>query len=77
MFACQFCPMSLLSVDSEHLQPCFVSMYLWQRIYYCEASKDTNTLCCLRVCIPLSLLGNGSVNMPLSLLSNGSVKIPL
>jgi hypothetical protein len=29
------------------------------------------------LCIPLSLLGNGSVKIPLSLLGNGSVKIPL
>jgi hypothetical protein len=34
--------------------------------------------CCLCVCscIPLSLLGNGSVKVPLSLLGNGSVKKP-
>jgi hypothetical protein len=40
--------------------------------------------CCARACVcvwvcvsPLSLLGNGSVNVPLSLLGNGSVKVPL
>jgi hypothetical protein len=33
---------------------------------------------CVRVCVsPLSLVGNGSVNVSLSLLGNGSVKIPL
>jgi hypothetical protein len=29
------------------------------------------------LCIPLSLLANGSVKIPLSLLGNGSLKIPL
>jgi hypothetical protein len=32
---------------------------------------------CVCLCIPLSLLGNGSVKVSLSLLGNGSVKIPL
>jgi hypothetical protein len=32
---------------------------------------------CVCLCIPPSLLGNGSVNVPLPLLVNGSVKIPL
>jgi hypothetical protein len=31
----------------------------------------------ITLCIPLSLLGNGSVKIPLSLLGNGSVKVPL
>jgi hypothetical protein len=31
---------------------------------------------CVRLYIPISLLGNGSVKVPLSLLGNGSVKNP-
>jgi hypothetical protein len=65
------CELSIAKVITLHSQELFLAYVPYFEKKKCSSFKRA---VCVSVCIPLSLLRNGSVKIPSSLLGNGSVE---